>query len=78
MWMLGKIFHYLLILLHPELPNHFYPRRIMRDLLSVNSLSFLLMRFNIFQYSRCFILATGKLWSDLPSMIVEVVELQQF
>ena len=47
-------------------------------LLSVNSLSFPLMRFNTFQYSRCFVSATTRLWHDLLSMIVEAVELQQF
>ena len=63
---------------HSELPNLFRPRRVTRGSLSINSLSFSLMRFHTFQYSRCFIPATTKLWNELPSMTVEATELQKF
>ena len=63
---------------HSELPNLFRPRRVTRSSLSINSLSFSLMRFHTFQYSRCFIPATTKLWNELPSMTVEATELQKF
>ena len=36
------------------------------------------MKFHTSQYSRCFIPATIKLWNELPSMTVEVTELQKF
>ena len=36
------------------------------------------MRFNTSRYSICFIPSATKLWNDLPSMTVEVVELQKF
>ena len=64
--------------LHSELPNLFRPRRVTRGSLSINSLSFSPMRFHTSQYSRCFILATTKLWNELPSIIVEATELQKF
>ena len=64
--------------LHSELPNLFRPRRVTRGSLSIDSLSFSPMRFHTSQYSRCFIPATAKLWNELPSVIVEAVELQKF
>ena len=76
--MLYKIFHNPSHPLHSELPNLFHPRRVTRGSLSINSLSFSPMRFHTSQYSRCFIPATTKLWNELPSMIVEVTQLQKF
>ena len=73
--MLYKIFHNPSHPLHSELPNLF---RVTKGSLSINGLSFSLMRFHISQYSRCFIPATTKLWNELPSMIVEATELQKF
>ena len=61
-----KIFHNPWHFLHSELLNLFYPRRVKRGSLSVNSLYSSLMRFNTFQYSRRFIPAATKLWKDLP------------
>ena len=46
--------------------------------ISVYSLSFSPMRFNTSQYFKCFIQATTRLWNDLPSMIIEAAELQEF
>ena len=62
---------------HSERPNLFRPRRATRGSLSINSLSFSPMRFHTSQYFRCFIPATTKLWNELPSIIVEVTELQK-
>ena len=76
--MLYKIFHNPSHPLHSELPNLFHPRRVTRGSLSINSLSFSHMRFHTSQYSRYFIPATTKLWNELPSMIVEARELQNF
>ena len=76
--MLYKIFHNPSHPLDSELLNLFHPRRVMRGSFSINSLSFSPMRFHTFQYSRCFIPATTKLWNELPSMIVEATELQKF
>ena len=76
--MLCKIFHNLLHPLHSELPNLFHPREVMRGSPSINSLSFSPIRFYTFQYSRCFIPATTKLWNERPGMIVEDTELQKF
>ena len=76
--MLYKIFPNPSHPLHSELPNLFRPRRIIRLSLSINSLSFLPMRFHTSQYSRCFIPATTKLWNEIPSIIVEATELQKF
>ena len=78
MCMLYQIFHNPSYPLHSELPNLFHPRRVTRGSLSINSLSSSLMRFHTSLYSRCFIPATTKLWNELPSMIVEAVELQKF
>ena len=74
--MLYKIFHNLSHPLHSELANLIRPRRVTRGSLIINSLSFSPMRFHTSQYSRCFIPATTKLWNELPSMIVEAIELQ--
>ena len=76
--MLYKIFHNPSHSLHSELPNLFRPQRVTRGSLNINSLSFSPMRFYTSQYSRCFIPATAKLWNELPSMIVEATELQNF
>ena len=51
------------VVLVDELPNLFYPRRVTKDSL----------RLNTSQYSRCFI-STTKLWNKLPSMIVKAAE----
>ena len=76
--MLYKIFHNPSHPLHSELPNLFCPRRVTTGPLTINSLSFSPLRFRTSQYSRCFIPATTKLWSELPSMIAEAAELQKF
>ena len=76
--MLYKIFHNPSHPLHSELSNLLRPMRVTRGSLSINSLSFALMRFQTSQYSRCFIPATTKLWNELPSMIVEATKLQKF
>ena len=75
--MLYKIFHNPSHPLHSGLPNLFRLRRVTRGSLSIISLSFSPVRFHTSQYSRCFIPATTKLWNELPSMIVEAVELQK-
>ena len=76
--MLYKIFHNLLHPLHFEIPYLFYPRRVPRGSLNVNSIFFSPLGFNTSQCSRCFIPATTKLWNDLLSMTVEAGELQKF
>ena len=76
--MLYKIFQNPSHSLYSELPNLFSPRRVTRGSLSINSSSFSPVRFHTFQFSRCFIPATTKLWNELPSMIVEAAELQKF
>ena len=76
--MLYKVFHNPSHRLNSILPNLFCLRRVTRGSLSINSLSFPPMRFHTSQYSRCFIPSTTKLWSELPSMIVEATELQKF
>ena len=73
--MLYKVFNNRLYPLCSEFPNLFDLRRVKRGSLGVNSLSFSPVRFNTFQYSRCFIPATTILWNELPSMIVEAVKL---
>ena len=67
--MLCKTFH--------EIPNLFYPRRVTRSSLNVNSLSLSPVRYNTSQYFRCVIPATTKLWNNLLSMTVEAAELQK-
>ena len=64
--------------LHNELPNLYAPQRVTRDALNANSRAFTPMRFNTTQYSRSFIPNTTKLWNELPSVVVESLELQKF
>ena len=67
--------------MHPltsELLDLYRPVRVTRNALNSNSWSFIFSRFNIAQYSRSFILATTKLWNDLPSHVVEYLDLQKF
>ena len=68
--MLHKIFH------NPMHP--FQPARITRNALNANTQAFSVGRCNTSQYLRCFILATTRLWNELPSCIVESQELQRF
>ena len=75
---LYKIFHTADHPLHQDLPRLFAPQRVTRDALNANSRSFTPMRFNTTQYSRSFIPSTTKLWNELPSGVVESLELQRF
>ena len=75
---LYKIFHNVNHPLHHELPALYAPRRVTRGALNANSLAFTPIRCNTNQYSRSFIPNTIDLWNELPSSVVESVDLQSF
>ena len=76
--MLYKIYHNPRHPLNSELPDFFQPVRVTRYALRANSLAFAAVRHNTNQYERSFILATTRLWNELPSHVVESQELQRF
>merc|ERR1711911_334421 len=76
--MLYKIFKNSDHPLHLELPSLYAPPQFTRVALNANSRAFTSMRFNTIQYSRSFVSSTTKLWNDLPSAVVESLELQKF
>ena len=75
---LYKIFHNADHPLHLDLPSLYAPQRVTRDALNFNSRAFTPTRFNTTQFSRSFIPGTTKLWNELPSVVVESLELQKF
>ena len=76
--MLLKIFHNSRHPLNSKLSNPFRPARVTRNALNANTQAFSVGRCNTFQYLKCFIPATTRLWNELPSCIVESQELQRF
>ena len=76
--MLFKIYHNPAHPLHSELPNLFQPVRTTRYAASSHSHSFSVVRCSTAQYSRSFIPASTRCWNDLPSEVVECLELQKF
>ena len=64
--------------LYSDLPGWFCPACITRGSLSFSNLAFSVVRFKTTQFSRSFIQAVTRLWSDLPNHVVESVQLQNF
>ena len=76
--MLFKIYHNLAHPLHSELPSLFHPVLEARYAVLSHSHSFSVVRCSTTQYSRCFVPASTKCWNDLPSRVVDCLELQKF
>ena len=76
--MLYKIFHNPEHPMHSDLPNLYHPPRNTRNAANANSRAFSFVRFNTTQFSRSFIPSVTRLWNELPSHIVESLELQNF
>ena len=76
--MLHKVYHFQNHPLHASLPDLSHPVRNTRQAAAANSVTFLNMRYNTNQYSRCFIPATVRMWNTLPSVVVESVDNQRF
>ena len=64
--------------LYSDLPGLFRHAQITKSALSFNNLDFSVVRFNSTQLSGSFIPAATRLWNDLPSHVVESVQLQNF
>ena len=76
--MLYKIYHNVEHPMHSILPSLYLPPRITRNAANLNSLAFSFVRFNTTQFPRSFIPSVTRLWNDLPSHVVESLELQKF
>ena len=76
--MLYKIYHNPEHPMHSDLPNLYRPLRNTRNAVNSNSLAFSFVRFNTAQFSRSFIPSVTSLWNELPSQVVESLELQTF
>ena len=76
--MLFKIYHNPAHPLHSELPSLYLPVRVTRNAVNAHSHSFSAVRCSTVQYSRCFIPSSTKCWNELPSGVVECMELQKF
>ena len=76
--MLYKIFHNPQHPLHSDLPNLYHPPRNTRFAVNLNSRAFSIVRCNTSQFSRSFIPSVTRIWNELPSQVVESLELQKF
>ena len=61
-----------------EVSSLFHPVQETRSAVNSHSHSFSVVRCSTAQYSRCFIPASTKCWNDLPSGVVDCLELQKF
>ena len=76
--MLFKVYHNPAHPLHLELPGLFHLARETRNAVHSHSHSFSVVQCSTTQYSKCFLPASTKCWNDLPSGVVECLELQKF
>ena len=76
--MLYKIYHNLEHPTHSDLPSLYRPSCNTRNAINLNGLAFSFVMFNTAQFSKSFIPSVTRLWNDLPSQIVESLELQNF